>query len=173
MRMRASLGSTPVSRLPAILIVFALALSLFGCGEEGASEGATLTVYVSAPLRGGEAEVGRRLCTEAREQAAEEKGSADFAVRVTCLDASGPKGSWTLAKVGSNARRATEDSTSIAYVGEPDRAARKHSQPIIEAAEMAAMGSRNGKEAIETIITALEEDDSDDPRAAVFDAVES
>jgi hypothetical protein len=146
-----------------LLLVAGLLLGASGCGEEGAEEGATLNVYVSAP--------GQRLCDEAREQAAQGGGS-DFELRVVCLDASGPEGNWTLAKVGSNARRATEDSASIAYIGEPTRAARKQSQPIIEAAEIAAMGSRNGNEAIKAITAALEEDDSDDPRAAVYDAIE-
>jgi hypothetical protein len=147
-----------------LLLAAVLAIAVSGCGEEGAEEGAELTVYVSAP--------DQRLCDEARAEAARGKGESEFELRVTCLDTSGPDGSWTLAKVGSNARRATEDSASIAYIGEPNRAARKHSQPIVEAAEIAAMGKRNGKEAIEAIFTALEEDDSDDPRTAVFDAIE-
>jgi hypothetical protein len=173
MRIRASLGSTPMTRLPAILTACALgAVLLAGCGEEGASEGAMLTVYVSAPLRGGEAEQGRRLCAEARAAAAGLKTAGDHALRVVCLDASGADGGWTLAKVGGNARRATKDSTTVAYVGEPTRAARKQSQPIVEAAEIATMGSRNGKEAVETIVTALEEGEDDDPRRAVLDTVE-
>ncbi|HYH53290.1 MAG TPA: hypothetical protein VD761_04090 [Solirubrobacterales bacterium] len=154
------------------LLVAAIALGASGCGEEGAEEGATLNVYVSAPLQGAEGQQGRQLCDEAREQAAKGRGDEDFELRVICLDASGPEGDWTLAKVGSNARKATEDSASIAYIGEPTRAARKQSQPIIEAAEIAAMGSRNGKEAIKAITAVLEEDDSDDPRATVFDAIE-
>jgi hypothetical protein len=149
-----------------------LVFAASGCGEEGAEEGATLTVYVSAPLRGVEAGEGKRLCTEAKESARIEGAKGTYRLRVVCLDAAGADGRWTLAKVGSNARQATEDSASIAYVGEPARAARKQSQPIIEAAEVAAMGKRNGKEAIEMIVTALEEDDSNDPRAAVFDAIE-
>ncbi len=155
-----------------LLLAAVLAIAVSGCGEEGAEEGAELTVYVSAPLRGDEAAAGQRLCDEARAEAAQGEGGGDFELRVTCLDASGDEGRWTLAKVGSNARRATEDSASIAYVGEPDRTARKQSQPIVEAAEIAALGGRDGKEAIEMIVTALEEDDSDDPRAAVFDAIE-
>jgi len=155
-----------------LALVVVGALGAAGCGEEGAEEGAELTVYVSAPLRGAEAEEGKSLCVETREQAAQVRGGSDYALRVVCLDATDPDGRWPLAKVGSNARRATEDSASIAYIGEPTRAARKQSQPIVEAAEIAALGGRNGKEAIETIVTALEEDDSNDPRAAVFDAVE-
>lgn len=155
-----------------LLLVAVLVLAASGCGEEGAEEDATLTVYVSAPLKGAEAQEGKRLCIEAKESARIEGAAGTHRLRVVCLDASGPDGRWTLAKVGSNARRATEDSASIAYVGEPARAARKQSQPIVEAAEVAAMGRRNGREAIETIVAALEEDDSNDPRAAVFDAVE-
>lgn len=161
-----------MSRLPAILIACALAASLAaGCGEEGAAEGATLTVYVSVPLRGDEAAAGRELCGEAREQAAQGPGTDDFQLRVICLDASGPDGRWTLAKVGSNARRATEDSTTVAYVGEPDPAARRQSRPIVDAAEIAELSGTNGREAIAQIVAVLREDDSNDPRAAVFDAL--
>src|SRR6187431_2764432 len=124
-----------MSRLLAIAIACALLVPFAGgCGEEGAASGATVTVYVSAPLQGGEAEAGRLLCAEAREQAAQGKGGEDLRLRVACLDASGAGGRWTLAKVGSNARRATEDSTGVAYIGEPDRRARLQSGPILEAA---------------------------------------
>jgi branched-chain amino acid transport system substrate-binding protein len=149
----------------------ALAVIAGGCGEEGAAEGAELTVYVSAPLQGAEAQQGKRLCDEAREQVAQAR-EGDYELRVVCLNASGQDGSWTLAKVGSNARRATEDSTTVAYLGEPDRAARRQSQPIVEAAEIAALGGIGGREAISTVTAALRDSDSDDPRRAVFDAVE-
>jgi hypothetical protein len=143
-----------------------------GCGEEGAAGGATVTVYVSAPLRGEEASAGQRLCDEAREQASQGKGDEDeLKLRVVCLDAAGPRGAWTLAQVGANARRATEDSTAIAYVGEPDRQARKQSRPIVDAAGIAQIGGRPGREAIARVQAALRESDSDDPRAAVFSAL--
>jgi hypothetical protein len=165
----------PVQRRHALsfaLALLALAVVMSGCGEEGAAEGAELTVYVSAPLRGDEGEQGRRLCAEAREEAARGGGEEDdYELRVVCLDASGADGHWTLAKVGSNARRATEDSTTVAYIGEPDRAARQQSRPIVDAAEIAELGGVSGKEAIARIATALREDDSNDPRAAVFDAL--
>ena len=146
----------------ALLAVTVLALIASGCGEEGAEEGAELTVYVSAP--------GQRLCDEARAEA-QGREPEDFALRVVCLDA-GSAGEGTLAKVGSNARRATEDSTTVAYIGEPDRETRKQSQPILDTAEIAQLGEFNGREAIDTVITAIDESDSDDPRAAVFDAIE-
>ena len=158
--------------LPLLLLLVVAGVSA-GCGEdEGAAEDAVVTVYVSAPLRGDEAGAGRRLCDEAREQAAQGSGREEMEVRVVCLDASGPGGDWTLAKVGGNARRATEDSTTVAYVGEPDRRARRQSQPILEAAGIATTGGLSGREAIAEVSAALRESDSNDPRQAVYDAVE-
>jgi hypothetical protein len=161
-----------MSRLPTIVLSCALgAWLLGGCGEEGAAEGATVTVYVSAPMRGPEAEAGRRLCAEAREQAAQGKGDADLKLRVVCLDAAGPDGGWTLAQVGANARQATEDSTAVAYVGEPDREARRQSRPILSAAEIAQIGDAGGREAVALVTEALGERDGGDPRDAVFNAL--
>jgi uncharacterized protein YoaH (UPF0181 family) len=156
----------------ALLLLVALAVIGSGCGEEGASEGAELTVYASAPLRGPEAGQGKRLCTEARESARIEGSVGSHRLRVVCLDASGDDGRWTLAKVGSNARRAIEDSTTVAYIGEPSLGARRQSRPIVEAADIAELGGISGRKAIKQIATALREDDSNDPRAAVYDAVE-
>ena len=154
------------------LLLAALAVGGAGCGEEGGvAEGATVTVYVSAPLRGAEGEAGRRLCDETREQAAQGKGDDELKLRIVCLDASGPDGRWTLAKVGSNARQATENSTTVAYIGEPDRKARLQSRPILDAAGIAQIGNVPGRQAIAQIEAALRNDDSGDPRDAVFDAL--
>lgn len=156
-------------RLLAILFVpVALAVPVAGCGEEGAAAGATVRVYVSAPLRGPEAGAGRRLCGEAREQATQGKGGESHQLRVVCLDASGEGGDWTLAQVGANARRATEDSTAIAYVGEPDPAAREQSRPIVEAAGIAELGGLSGRAALAKIEKAMEEGEASQPRDAVF-----
>jgi hypothetical protein len=143
-----------------------------GCGEGGAEEGARLNVYVSAPLSGAEAEVGRQICDEARQEARRGREPGGFELRVVCLDAAGPEGRWTLAQVGANARRATEDSTAVAYLPEPERAARRQSLPIVEAAGIAELGELSGKEAVAQVAAAIEESDSNDPRQAVFDAVE-
>jgi hypothetical protein len=146
-----------------VLAVGVLALAGSGCGGEGAEEGAELTVYVSAP--------GQRLCDEARAEARGVKTAGGHSLRVVCLDA-GSGGSGTLARVGGNARRATEDSTTVAYIGEPSREIRKQSRPILDTAEIAQLGELDGREAIETVIGALDEGDSSDPRAAVYDAIE-
>jgi hypothetical protein len=141
-----------------------------GCGEEGAAAGATVRVYVSAPLRGPEAGKARRLCDEAREQATQGKGRDGHELRVLCLDASGDGGGWTLAQVGANARRATEDSATVAYVGEPEPVAREQSRPIVEAAGIAELGGLSGREAVAKVVRAMEEGDASQPRDAVFDA---
>jgi hypothetical protein len=161
-----------VRRLLPLVIVLVLGAGLLaGCGEEGVEGGATVNVYVSAPLRGDEGIAGRRLCEEARAQASRGSGDEDLKLRVVCLDASGPGGRWTLAQVGANARRATQDSTAIAYVGEPDPQARKQSGPIVAAAEIAQIGRAGGREAVAQIQAALRESDSADPRDAVFDVL--
>jgi branched-chain amino acid transport system substrate-binding protein len=162
-----------VSRLATILIAASVtAAMLGGCGEEGAAAGATVRVYVSAPLRGAEAPAGRRLCAEAREQAAQGQGGGDLRLRVVCLDAAAVGGRWTLARVGANARRATEDSTTIAYLGEPDPAARRQSGSILEAAGIARLGGAGGRAAIARVEAALREGDANDPRSAVLEEVE-
>lgn len=158
-------------RLPAIAAACALAALLGGCGDGGVAPGATVAVYVSAPLRGAEAAAGRRLCDEAREEAAAGRGKADLELRVVCLDAAGPGGRWTLARVGANARRATEDSTAVAYVGEPERAARRQSRPILAAAGIAQIGGVGGGEAIARVQEALAEADGVDPRETLFEAL--
>jgi hypothetical protein len=131
-----------------------------------------VSVYVSAPMQGPEAAAGERLCAEAREQAAQGRGDSRLKLRVICLDASGRSGDWSLAQVGANAREATEDSTTVAYVGEPDVEARRQSGPILRAADIAQLEGGRGREAVAQVQAALEEGDADDPRATVYDAVE-
>lgn len=160
-------------RLPVTLTACVMAAALIaGCGEGGAEEGARLNVYASAPLSGAEAAAGRQICAEARQEARRVGEPGGFELRVVCLDAAGPEGRWTLAQVGANARRATEDSTAVAYLAETEREARRQSLPIVEAAGIAELSGLSGKEAVAEVAAAIEESDSDDPRQAVFDAVE-
>ncbi|HKF81671.1 MAG TPA: hypothetical protein VKB23_01765 [Solirubrobacterales bacterium] len=159
-------------RLPMIVVACLLgAVFAAGCGEGGAGEGARVTVYVSAPLRGPEASAGKRLCAGARAEAAKAGGRVeDLRLAVVCLDAADGAGGWTLAQVGANARRATEDSSAVAYVGEPDPRARKQSRPIVAAAEIAAIGGVSGEEAVASVIAAIRDGDASEPRDAVFQA---
>src|SRR6185295_262960 len=107
-----------------------------------------------------------------RQEASRSGQPGGFELRVVCLDAAGPEGRWTLARVGANARRATEDSTAVAYLAEPEPAARRQSLPIVEAAGIAELSGLSGADAVARVAAAIEESDSNDPRQAVFDAVE-
>ena len=161
-----------MSRLPILLLAAAFAALLAsGCGEEGAASGATVRIYVSAPMSGPEMKAGRQLCQGARAEAAEKGEVEGLRLRVVCLDATEGDGRWTLAQVGANARRATEDSTAVAYVGEPDPKAREQSHPIVDAAEIAELGGLTGREAVSKVAAAISEGDETEPRAAVFQAL--
>jgi hypothetical protein len=154
-----------------MLIAAGLATIAVGCGEGGAAAGATVRIYVSAPLHGAEAAAGRRLCAGTRAGVARAGGKVgDLRLEVVCLDAAGGTGSWTLAQVGANARRATQDSTAVAYVGEPDPRAREQSRPIVAAAEIAELGGFSGAEAVAKVVAAIRDGDDSQPRDAVFKA---
>jgi hypothetical protein len=161
-----------VLRLSTIPIACLLAVVLVsGCGEEGAAAGARVRIYVSAPLHGTEGAEGRQLCAGARSEASRSGGKVgDLKLAVVCLDAAGKGGRWTLAQVGANARRATEYSTAVAYIGEPDPRARKQSRPIVAAAEIAELGGVSGEEAVAAVVEAIRGGDEDHPRDTVFQA---
>ncbi|HEY6729711.1 MAG TPA: hypothetical protein VI039_01665 [Solirubrobacterales bacterium] len=130
-----------------------------------------MTAYVSAPLGGADVGGGKALCRQVREAVGDGFEEGDLRVEVTCLDAGDGEGGWTLAQVGANARRATEDSAAIAFIGEP-AAARRQSRPIVEAAGIAELGGLGRRQAIATILAVSEEGGQSDPRQAVLDAVE-
>ena len=132
-----------------------LGLGLLGCGSGGGvASGAIVTVYISAPLHGGAA--GAALCAGARRELARSHARAGpVGVRAVCLDDAGGNGHWSLAAVGANARRASEDSTTIGYIGEPEAAARRFSHPILSAAGIAQVGGPTGAGAMARLLAAL------------------
>ena len=130
-----------------------------GCGGGGdVAEHAPVHVYVSVPLSGTEAAVGERACAELRgalSRAESDGEGLPVEVRVTCLDDSGGAPRWTLAAVGANARAATEDSTTVAYVGELDPAASRFSETILEAAGIAQLPAADARAAAAKLIDAI------------------
>jgi hypothetical protein len=131
-----------------------------GCGESGVSEGAAVTIYAAAPLcKGAE-----------RELAREGAQAGGVGVRIVCLSPGERRGRANLATAGANARRATEDSTSIAYLEAPGPAA-KFSQTILESPNIAWLETNSGSTAIHRILKALEERGSSSPREAVLHQV--
>lgn len=99
-----------------------------------------MTVYVSMPLRGPEGSEGRDAADGARLALADARGRVgELRVRAVYLDdTSGPgrRARWSPATAAANARRAAEDATAIAYVGDFDSGATRYSLPITNEARM-------------------------------------
>jgi hypothetical protein len=75
-----------------------------------------------------------------------------------------------LAAIGANARRATEDSTTVGYIGDPDPAASRFSRPILDAAGIAQLSNLSGAAAMSKLLKALRRvDDPTSLRDSVFD----
>lgn len=128
----------------------ALGALAVGCGEGGVSSGATVTVYVS----------GEPLCKGARQELNSSDGRAgSFRVRMVCLADPG-----TLAAAGANARRSTEDSTTVGYIGEPST--------IVEAAGIAQISTSSGAIAMTRLLQAIRgADDNSNLREVVLEEV--
>lgn len=137
------------TRLLQVVLLAACALSVgVGCGgSEGASAGATVSIYAAASL-----------CSEAKGELARDGGRAgDVRVRVICLPSAESKGKLDLATIGTNARRATEDATTVGYIGEPTRAASRFSEPILETAGIAQLPQISGAAAMRKLLQAVDE----------------
>jgi branched-chain amino acid transport system substrate-binding protein len=110
-------------------IGLALLIALFAAARASAQD---VTIYSSLPLAGVAASDARDVLLGeqlALEHAAGRAGS--FSVRFVSLnDASRSAGRWEPARVAANARRAVEDPTTIAYLGEYNSAASAISIPI-------------------------------------------
>jgi hypothetical protein len=139
-------------RLAAFFLVVLAAIA--GCGEGGAASGATVSVYAAAPL-----------CRAAGKRV----HAGDLTVRVVCLAPVERRGRVDLATAGADARRATEDSTSVAYLEAPGPAAR-FSRPVVESAGIAWIETSSASAAMHRIVSALEAGGSS-PRKAVLDEV--
>jgi hypothetical protein len=149
-----------LARWPAPALL-ALMLVAIGCGGGGVSPGATVSVYVVAPL-----------CKGVERELRQEGGEAgEVEVRAVCLSPTDAGGRADLATAGANARRATEDSASVAFIEAPGPAA-KFSRSIVEAAEIAWLKTDSGAIAMRRVLTALGASDSSSPREAVRDAVD-
>ncbi len=132
----------------AALVAACIALAAVGCGESGdVASGATVTVYAVAPL-----------CAEAERELARAGAQAgDVRVRVSCLPKAESDGRLDLVQIGANARRTTEDSSSIAYIGERTEAASRFSAPILEAADVIQYAQLSGEAAMRKLLTGLED----------------
>jgi branched-chain amino acid transport system substrate-binding protein len=122
----------------AVAVLAALAGGCSGGDEE--SGDATVTVYVSLPLRGPGGVDGRDAADGARMALADANGEAGgIAVEATYLDdteGTGADAGWTPNAAAANARAATQDSTAIAYMGDFESGATRSSLPVTNGARM-------------------------------------
>lgn len=127
------------------LVAACAALVAAGCGAgEGAAAGATVRVYAEAPVCRGAA----RELARARDRAGE------LRVRLACLPPAIRGGRLDLAAVGVGARRATEDSSAVAYLESPGRAT-AFASPIVEEAQLPVLVSESGSRAMARVLKAL------------------
>jgi branched-chain amino acid transport system substrate-binding protein len=102
--------------------------------------------------------VAASFCSEARDELARDGGRAgDVRVRVICLPSAESSRKLDLAQIGANARRATEDSSSVGYIGEPNRAASRFSESILEEAGIAQLSETSGAVGMKKLLKAVAE----------------
>jgi branched-chain amino acid transport system substrate-binding protein len=117
-----------------------LALVALGCGgseeTDKANPAGSLTIYSSMPLRGADGEAGREVVNGQKLALAESRGIVnDFRVKFVSLDSSdGAAAPWRPGVVAANARRAVQDRSTIAYLGDFTSGASAVSAPITNAA---------------------------------------
>lgn len=126
------------------LCVAALGLAplLGGCGGVGSSPasqsslGRRLEIYSSLPLHGVSASAARQVLAGERLALADARGRVGrLRIGLVSLDDSNPQtGTWDPGATTANARRATQDATTIAYIGDYDSPATAVSLPITNGA---------------------------------------
>ena len=109
-----------------------------GCGSGASSRdtairGTTLTIYSSLPLHGDAGPSGQDVVLGEKLALAEAGGRVGpYTVRYTSLDDTNPKtGRWDPGVIAGNSRTATQDRTTIAYLGELDPGASAISIPVL------------------------------------------
>lgn len=149
-------------RLPTVLTAVLITAISGGCGStEGVREGATVSVYADAGVCAG---AGKALAAAGRE-------AGLVRVDLRCLPLAHRDDRLDLAAVGANARRATQDSTTVAYLLERGPAAR-FATPVLDAA---GIGWTTGGEAAMKRVTAAIEaaDPSGSLREEVAEALDA
>jgi hypothetical protein len=133
------------------VLVACLCVAASGCGEaEGVADGATVTAYVEAPL-----------CVEAQRELQRHDGRAgDLKLQAVCLDSPHEAKRLSLSTVGANARRATQDSTAVAYLEGPDPRVSRFTHPILEKAEIPWIAEQSGTAAMSRLLKLIESADS-------------
>lgn len=140
----------------------ALLLAAVGCGEsEGVAEDATVAAYMEAPL-----------CAGAKQELVRAGSRAgSLSVRAVCLPSATEGRKLNLATLGANARRATEDSTAVAFLEAPNPRAARFTHPILETAEIPWLTASSGNAAMAELLQLIEAADSGSLRASLREAL--
>jgi len=143
----------PPGTARALACIAAGLLAVTGCGgdddgggDEGeAGGGGTVTVYSSLPLQGAPRAQSEKM-VNGIELALEQAGgkAGNVTVEYVSLDDATPQaGSWTPEATSANARKAAQDDSSIAYIGEFNSGATAVSLPILSEAGIAQVSPAN------------------------------
>jgi hypothetical protein len=140
-----------ISRKAGLAAACVLLIGAAGCGGGGGvSSDAVVTAYVEAPL-----------CVAAKQELARQDGRAgDLRVQAVCLPGPHEAKKLSLATLGANARRATEDSTTVAYLEAPDPRASRFVHPILETAQVPWISTTSGGAAMSRLLTLIPDADS-------------
>lgn len=125
-------------RIAAAVLAATALLVLPGCGTGSGSddEPDLVTVYASLPLSGDRAAEARAVRSGIADAYAKAGGRAgETLVEVVYLDDT-EDGSWSPVVTAENARRAAEDSSTIAFIGDVDDGATRTSLPITNEADI-------------------------------------
>jgi branched-chain amino acid transport system substrate-binding protein len=129
-----------------------LATGVAACGDDddgggggGGESGGNVTVYSSLPLQGASRPQTTAMVNGIRlalKQANNKAG--DFTIKYTSLDDSTAQaGSWTPEATSANARRAAQDGSAVAYIGEFNSGASAISMPILNEGGLAQLSPAN------------------------------
>lgn len=148
-------------RVAALLLLAAIGVGVAGCGGGDAS-GATVTVYVAAPL-----------CAAAKADLASHGPAAgSFHIVTQCLAPSERSGGGVnLATNGSNSRRATQDTSAVATL-EPPGPGNRFARAILESAGIPLVTSPSGKTGMTKIVKAVESANTSNVRESVQEELE-
>jgi branched-chain amino acid transport system substrate-binding protein len=135
-------------------VVAALSVAVAGCGGDdggsggsggGGESGGTVTVYSSMPLQGAPRAQSEKLVNGiklALKQANDKAGA--FKVKYVSLDDASPQaGSWTPEATSANARKAAQDDSAVAYIGEFNSGATAVSLPILNESGLVEVSPAN------------------------------
>ena len=137
-------------------LVAALAFGVAACGDDeggdsggggggGGQAASTVTVYSSLPLQGASRPQTTAM-VNGIELALEQAGgkAGDFTVKYVSLDDATPQaGTWTPEATSANARKAAQDDSAVAYIGEFNSGATAVSLPILNEAAVPQVSPAN------------------------------